>query len=48
MVSKKQVTIVINTLSGGGAQRVCINVANGLINVGWQVDLVVLNYNNET
>jgi glycosyltransferase involved in cell wall biosynthesis len=47
MFSKKQVTIVINTLSGGGAQRVCVNVANGLINVGWQVDLVVLNYNNE-
>ena len=47
MDSKKQVTIVINTLSGGGAQRISINIANGLVNIGWQVDLLVLNSNNQ-
>jgi len=47
MELKKQVTIVVDTLSGGGAQRVCINIANGLTNLDWKVDLLVLNSKNQ-
>lgn len=39
----KQLTILISTLEGGGAEGVCVTVANGLADLGWQVELVVLN-----
>lgn len=39
----KQLTILISTLEGGGAEGVCVTVANGLAALGWQVELVVLN-----
>lgn len=47
MYSTKRVTLIISSLSGGGAEGVCVNIANSLSDNGWQVDLVVLNLNNE-
>jgi hypothetical protein len=34
---------VINGLRGGGAEQVCVTLANGLAARGYSVDLVVLN-----
>jgi glycosyltransferase involved in cell wall biosynthesis len=45
-MEKKRVTLLINSLSGGGAEGVCINLANGLVEKGWDIDLLVLNLNN--
>lgn len=45
-VANKRVTFLISSLAGGGAEGVCVNVANGLAEQGWQVDLVVLHLNN--
>ncbi|RUO27872.1 glycosyltransferase [Aliidiomarina sanyensis] len=42
----KKVTFLISSLVGGGAEGVCVNVANGLAKQGWSVDLVVLHLNN--
>ncbi len=42
----KKVSFLISNLGGGGAEGVCITVANGLAEQGWQVDLVVLHLNN--
>jgi len=47
MIINKKITFVISSLSGGGAERVCVSVANSLADRGWQVDLVVLNINNQ-
>ena len=38
---------MISTLSGGGAESVCVSIANIFADNDWQVDLVVLNLNNE-
>lgn len=35
------ISIFIATLSGGGAERVAVDLANGLCDQGWQVDVVV-------
>lgn len=43
MKINQQVILVIDSLRGGGAQRVCVNLANGLSKSGWSVDLLVLN-----
>ena len=45
-MSQKSVTFLISSLAGGGAEGVCVNVANGLAELGWDVDLVVLHLNN--
>ena len=42
-MNKNKVALFINTLSGGGAEGVCVNLANGLAGRGMTVDLVVLN-----
>ena len=42
----QKLTFLISSLSGGGAEGVCVNVANSLVQQGWQVDLVVLHLNN--
>ena len=34
-------------MSGGGAEGVCVNIANFFVQNGWLVDLVVLNLKNE-
>lgn len=37
-----KVSFLVSSISGGGAEGVCLNVANGLAQRGWQVDLLVL------
>jgi len=39
---EKNVVFFISSLAGGGAERVCVNIANGLVEKGWGVTLVVL------
>ena len=43
----KKITFLISTLSGGGAEGVCVGMANSFAENGWEVDLVVLNLKNE-
>ena len=38
-----KVTFLISSLSGGGAEALCVNIANGLASRGWDVSLIVLN-----
>ena len=47
MGSEKKITLIISSLTGGGAEGVCVSIANSFANSGWHVDLVVLNLNNE-
>lgn len=42
----RKVTFIIGSLNGGGAQRVCVNIANYLIENNWNVTIIVLNLNN--
>lgn len=46
MHSEKKVTFLISSLAGGGAEGVCVNIANGLAELGWDINLVVLHLNN--
>ena len=48
MSSKKKITFLVSSLSGGGAENVCVNIANKFAENNWEVDLVVLNLLNET
>ena len=41
----KKITFIIPSLAGGGAEGVCVNIANGLAERHWKVTLVVLNMN---
>ncbi|MGI2153085.1 glycosyltransferase [Shewanella oncorhynchi] len=45
-MKSEKITLLISSLAGGGAEGVCVNVANGLANNGWQVDLLILHTNN--
>ena len=47
MSSSRKITFLISTLSGGGAEGVCVGIANTFVENGWQVNLIVLNLNNE-
>ncbi len=47
MKLNKKITLIISSLSGGGAEGICVNMANSFADNGWCVDLVVLNLNNE-
>jgi len=47
MKTQKKITFLISTLSGGGAEGVCVGIANCFVDNGWMVDLVVLNLKNE-
>lgn len=47
MNSKKKITLLISSLTGGGAESVCINIANSFANNDWKVDLVILNLKDE-
>ena len=38
-----KITFLIGSLSGGGSEGVCVNVANGLAARGWNVNLVCMN-----
>lgn len=42
---RKSITFIIGGLRGGGAEKVCVTLANGLVNQGYSVDLVVLSLN---
>lgn len=44
----KKINLLINSLRGGGAERVCVTIANELANRGWDVTLVVLNLREAT
>lgn len=44
--NQKKITFVISSLAGGGAEKVCVNIANGLASQGWNVTLMVLNLKN--
>ena len=44
---EEKVCLFVSTLSGGGAEGVCINIANGLAEHGKDVTLLVLNLNKE-
>ena len=44
---KNKITFVNSTLSGGGSEAVCVNIANAFANKGWKVDLVILNLKEE-
>ncbi|RLV61411.1 glycosyltransferase [Parashewanella curva] len=46
-LSKKSITLTICSLSGGGAEAVCVSLANYLVEREWQVDLVVFSLKNE-
>lgn len=39
----RRVTLFINSLRGGGAERVCVSLANELRSLEWDVQIVVLN-----
>ena len=39
----RSVTLLINSLRGGGAERVCATLANELRDAGWTVQILVLN-----
>ncbi|BED87970.1 MULTISPECIES: glycosyltransferase [unclassified Pseudoalteromonas] len=41
-----KITLFVSSLAGGGAEGVCVNVANGLAQSGWDVDLIVLHLKN--
>ena len=41
-LNRKNTTFFVSTISNGGAEAVCVNIANGLAERGWQVDLLVL------
>ena len=47
MSSNKKITFLISTLGGGGAEGVCVGIANAFADNNWEVDLVVLNLHNE-
>ncbi len=38
----RKIALLISTLGGGGSERVCVILANGLSQLGWQVDVVIL------
>jgi glycosyltransferase involved in cell wall biosynthesis len=42
ILPEKKITFLISSLAGGGAEGVCVNIANGLADRGWVVTLVVL------
>lgn len=42
----KKVTFFISSLNGGGAEGVCINLANALSKRGWNITIVILNLSN--
>ena len=45
-MSNKKVTFFISSLNGGGAEGVCINLANALSKRGWNIAIVILNLKN--
>ena len=48
MANNKKALFMINTLTNGGAERVCINMANELLKEGYNVDFILLERNKES
>lgn len=46
-ITKKKIVFLISSLGGGGAERVCVNIANSFVSKGYYVELVILNLNNQ-
>lgn len=46
LMNRKKCTFFVSSLAGGGAEAVCVNIANGLVARGWCVDLIILNLKN--
>ncbi len=46
-MKNSKVLFFINSLGGGGAERVCVNLANGFYRKGFDISLLVLNLNND-
>lgn len=46
MVNKKNIVFFISNLSGGGAEGVCVKIANSLVKRGWRVTVLVQNLKN--
>lgn len=46
LMSNKKITFFISSLNGGGAEGVCINLANALSKRGWNISIVILNLKN--
>ncbi|MDO6499529.1 glycosyltransferase [Photobacterium sanguinicancri] len=42
----KKITLLVGSLAGGGAEGVCVSLANGFSDAGYDVTLLVLNLNN--
>lgn len=47
MNQNNKITFLINSLCGGGAERVCVTIANGFSEQGWNVKLLTLNLDGE-
>ena len=45
--NKKKIVFLSSSFVGGGAEAVCINIANNLAANEWEVDLIVLNLKKE-
>lgn len=41
-MKNKKITFLIPSLAGGGSERVCVTLANSLLEEGWMIDLVIL------
>ena len=47
MNQNNKITFLINSLCGGGAEHVCVTIANGFSERGWNVKLLTLNLDGE-
>lgn len=45
-ITEKKALFMVNSLSNGGAERVCINMANELCSRNYKVDFIILGNNN--
>ena len=43
----KKILLIIDTLGSGGGQKLCLNLANGLIKKSYQVEVFVYNTSND-
>lgn len=47
ILNKKEVVFFTSNLGGGGAEGVCVKIANALANKGWSVTVLVQNMSND-
>jgi glycosyltransferase involved in cell wall biosynthesis len=46
VVKENKITLFVSSLAGGGAEGVCVTIASGLAEAGWDVTLVILTLEN--